>query len=122
MIRKIVRKEEQKRRHARSRKKIFGTAERPRVVVYKSNRYLYVQAVNDLEKKTLAALTSRSLKDGEDGKSSKGLVAAQALGDGFAKILKKEGITQLVFDRNGYPYHGRVQALAEGLRKGGMKF
>ena len=107
------------RRHRRVRKKIFGTAERPRLVVFRSNRGITAQLVDDLEGKTLAAASWQSLK-----KSFKGNKTEQAaeVGKLLAENAKKADVETVVFDRGGYLYHGRVKALAEAAREGGLKF
>ena len=107
------------RRHRRVRGKIFGTPERPRLVVFRSNRGIEAQLVDDLEGKTLAAASWLGLK-----KSFKGTKTEQAseVGKALAANAKKAGIETVVFDRGGYLYHGRVKALAEGAREGGLKF
>jgi large subunit ribosomal protein L18 len=106
------------RRHKRVRTKIFGTAERPRLVVFRSNRGIEAQLVDDLEGRTLAAATWLQLR------SFKGAKTAQAaeVGKLLAKRAKEAGIDTAVFDRGGYLYHGRVKALAEAVREGGLKF
>ena len=101
------------------RKTIFGTAERPRMTVYRSNKNLYVQVINDDEGKTLAAISTMekdfaSLKPTTEG--------AAKLGEAFGQRLKEKNINTVVFDRNGYLYHGVVKALAEGTRKAGIEF
>jgi large subunit ribosomal protein L18 len=107
------------RRHKRVRKKIFGTAERPRLVVFRSNRGITAQLVDDLEGKTLAAASWQSLK-----KSFKGNKTEQAaeVGKLLAENAKQADIEVVAFDRGGYLYHGRVKALAEAAREGGLKF
>src|ERR687883_1056755 len=107
------------RRHRRVRGKIFGTPERPRLVVFRSNRGIEAQLVDDLAGKTLAAADWRHLK-----KSFKGNKTEQAaeVGKLLAAVAKKSGIETAVFDRGGYLYHGRVKALAEAAREGGLKF
>jgi large subunit ribosomal protein L18 len=107
------------RRHRRVRGKIFGTAERPRLVVFRSNRGIEAQLVDDLEGKTLAAASWLNLK-----KSFKGNKTQQAaeVGKLLAENAKKAEIETVVFDRGGYLYHGRVKALAEAAREGGLKF
>ena len=107
------------RRHKRVRKKIFGTAERPRLVVFRSNRGIAAQLVDDLEGKTLAAANWLQLK-----KSFKGNKSAQAaeVGKLLAANARKAKVENVVFDRGGYLYHGRVKALAEAAREGGLKF
>jgi large subunit ribosomal protein L18 len=111
--------EARRRRHRRVRGKLIGTAERPRVSVFRSNRGISAQLVDDLEGKTLAAASWQQLK-----KSLKGSKTEQAaeVGKLLATNAKKAGIEQVVFDRGGYLYHGRVKALAEGAREGGLIF
>ena len=107
------------RRHRRVRAKVFGTAERPRLVVFRSNRGIEAQLVDDLEGKTLAAASWLQLK-----KSFKGTKTEQAaeVGKLLAQKAKQSGVETAVFDRAGYLYHGRVKALADGAREGGLKF
>ncbi|MGD8718250.1 MAG: 50S ribosomal protein L18 [Candidatus Zixiibacteriota bacterium] len=109
------------RRHGRIRKKVTGTAERPRVCVFRSLRHIYAQVVDDYAGKTLAAVSS--LDPGLRGKVDGGNVAGAAtVGEELAKKATAAGITEVVFDRGGYRYHGRIKALADGARKGGLKF
>jgi large subunit ribosomal protein L18 len=107
------------RRHRRVRKRVFGTAERPRLVVFRSNRGIEAQLVDDVEGKTLAAASWLQLK-----KSFKGSKAEQAaeVGKLLAQNAKKAGVEEAVFDRGGYLFHGRVMALAEAAREGGLRF
>ncbi len=107
------------RRHKRVRKAISGTAERPRLVVFRSNRGIEGQLVDDLAARTLAAASWLHLK-----KSFKGNKTAQAaeVGKLLAENAKKAGLERVVFDRGGYQYHGRVKALADAAREGGLKF
>jgi large subunit ribosomal protein L18 len=107
------------RRHRRVRGKLFGTAERPRLVVFRSNRGIEAQLVDDMQGKTLAAASWLQLK-----KSFKGNKTAQAaeVGKLLAQNAKKANIEAVVFDRGGYLYHGRVKALAEAAREGGLRF
>jgi large subunit ribosomal protein L18 len=100
------------------RKKIFGTSERPRLSVFRSNKNIYAQLIDDLNGRTLVA--ANSLQDGISG--SNPVEAAKAVGKAVAEAAKAEGIETIVFDRNGYQYHGRVQALADGAREGGLSF
>jgi large subunit ribosomal protein L18 len=106
------------RRHRRVRGKVFGTAERPRLVVFRSNRGIEAQLVDDLEGRTLAAASWLNL---ESFKGSKTEQAAE-VGKLLAQNAKKADIETVVFDRGGYLYHGRVKALAEAAREGGLKF
>jgi large subunit ribosomal protein L18 len=107
------------RRHHRIRRHITGTAERPRLVVFRSNRGIEAQLVDDVERKTLAAASHLGVK-----KSFKGTKTEQAaeVGKLVAQAAKKAGIETVVFDRGGYLYHGRVKALADAAREGGLKF
>jgi large subunit ribosomal protein L18 len=107
------------RRHRRVRGKLFGTAERPRLVVFRSNRGIEAQLVDDIQGKTLAAASWLQLK-----KSVKGNKTAQAaeVGKLLAQNAKNANIETVVFDRGGYLYHGRVKALAEAAREGGLRF
>ncbi len=106
------------RRHRRVRGKVSGTAERPRLVVFRSNRGIFAQLVDDEARRTLASaswLQHRSL----DGTKTE---QAAAVGKALAAEAKKAGVETCVFDRAGYLYHGRVKALAEGAREGGLRF
>jgi large subunit ribosomal protein L18 len=104
----------------RIRKTVNGTAERPRMTVYRSNKQIYVQLVDDLSGKTLISASSR-VDEGEETKSNK-IEQAERVGKLVAEKAKSAGIESVVFDRNGYLYHGRVKSLAEAARKGGLKF
>ncbi len=107
------------RRHRRIRRHIAGTAERPRLVVFRSNRGVEAQLVDDLEGKTLVSASHLAL-----GKKSKGTKTEQAAAVGklLAERATKAGIETVVFDRGGYLFHGRVKALADGAREGGLQF
>jgi len=106
------------RRHKRVRTKVFGTAGRPRLVVFRSNRGIEAQLVDDLESRTLAAANWLHLR------SFKGNKTAQAaeVGKLLAQRAKEAGLETVIFDRGGYLYHGRVKALADAAREGGLKF
>lgn len=112
-------REARRRRHRRVRGKISGTAERPRLVVFRSNRGITAQLVNDLEGRTLASATWQQLRKSFKGNKTK---QAEEVGKLLAANAKKSGIESAVFDRGGYLYHGRVKALAEGAREGGLTF
>jgi large subunit ribosomal protein L18 len=107
------------RRKLRIRKKISGTAERPRLTVFRSNKQIYAQVVDDAHGSTLAEATSLKLERAAEVNKSK---LAEQVGEAIAQVCLGKGIKQVVFDRNGYIYHGRVKALAEGARKGGLEF
>jgi large subunit ribosomal protein L18 len=106
------------RRHKRVRGKIVGSAERPRLVVFRSNRGIEAQLVDDLEGKTLAAASWLHLKSFKGSKSEQ----AAEVGKLLASNAKKANVETVVFDRGGYLYHGRVKALADAAREGGLKF
>ena len=107
------------RRHYRLRFKIKGTPERPRLCVFRSEKHIYAQVIDDVAGKTLAAAGSN--EKGFEGVGSN-QEAAKKVGQMVAERAVKTGIETVVFDRGGYVYHGRVQALAEGAREGGLKF
>jgi large subunit ribosomal protein L18 len=111
-------REARARRHRRVRSKISGTAERPRLVVFRSNRGIEAQLVDDLEGGTLAAASWLHLKRFKGSKTEQ----AAEVGKLLAQNAKGAGIERAVFDRGGYLYHGRVKALAEAAREGGLKF
>jgi large subunit ribosomal protein L18 len=106
------------RRHRRVRGKVVGSAERPRLVVFRSNRGIEAQLVDDLEGKTLAAASWLNLKSFKGSKSEQ----AAEVGKLLAQNAKQAGVETVVFDRGGYLYHGRVKALADAAREGGLKF
>ena len=111
--------EGRERRKLRIRKKVEGATERPRLTVFRSNKQIYAQVIDDTSGKTVAHATSLTLaKPGEGGK----IAVATAVGEALAAACIGAGIKQVVFDRNGYIYHGRVKALADGARKGGLDF
>ena len=107
------------RRKMRVRKKISGTTERPRLTVFRSNKQIYAQVVDDAAGTTLAQAGSLKLQSADDANKSQ---VAEAVGQAIAQACLEKGIKQVVFDRNGYIYHGRVKALADGARKGGLEF
>ena len=107
------------KRHARVRAKVSGTAERPRLCVYRSNANISAQIIDDVKGFTLASASTLE-KDFEGIGSNK--AAAKKVGETIAERAKAKGITEVVFDRGGYLYHGRVSELAEGAREGGLKF
>src|SRR5437016_2034222 len=108
------------RRHLRVRRKVGGSAERPRLVVFRSSKHIYAQVVDDTRGETLvdAAASSEGIAVEGKGKTAKSF----ALGQFIAAKAKAKGITTVVFDRGGYQYHGRVKAVADGARKGGLEF
>ena len=116
MILKISRNESRLSRHARIRKNLLGTASRPRLSVYRSNTHIYAQIIDDTKGHTLVAANTKELKLGKDQK------AATALGQAIAKKALKAKVKAVVFDRSGYLYTGRIQALAEAARAAGLEF
>ena len=109
------------KRVQRIRVKIFGTAERPRMSVYRSNRHIYVQIIDDIQKKTLVALSTDN-KEFDNSEMKGKCDQAKMVGQLIAERAKAAGIQKVVFDRGGYLYHGRVKALSEGAREGGLEF
>ncbi len=99
------------------RKKVGGTPDRPRLAVFRSNRHIYAQVIDDLEGRTLAAASTLTAADGGDPKER-----ARAVGREVATKAKAAGVTKVAFDRGGFMYHGRVQALADGAREAGLEF
>jgi len=122
MINKPSRSEQRKRRHLRVRKKVYGTAERPRLNVYRSEKHIYAQIINDDLGVTLVAASSldKELKGKLACGSNK--EAARVVGELVAKRALEKGIKKVVFDRGGYIYHGRVKELAEAAREAGLDF
>ncbi|GAC1516237.1 MAG: 50S ribosomal protein L18 [Gemmatimonadaceae bacterium] len=104
------------RRHLRVRKKVNGTAERPRLVVYRSLKHIYAQLVDDTAGRTLITVSDQAVDAGKKTEKS------TAVGKQMAERAKASGITKIVFDRAGYQYHGRVKAVADGAREGGLEF
>lgn len=115
---KRTKKEKRKRIHYRIRKKINGTAETPRLSVYKSNTAIYCQLIDDVKGHTVAAACSKEANNGKVTKTEQ----AKAVGMLIAEKAKSANIQQVAFDRGGYLYHGRIKALAEGAREGGLQF
>ena len=108
------------RRHLRVRTRVAGTAERPRLVVFRSLKHIYAQLVNDDQGVTLLGVSDAS--EGVDTSAAGKVSRAKATGKLLAEKAKAAGVTKVVFDRAGYRYHGRVQAVAEGAREGGLEF
>lgn len=103
------------RRHFRVRKKVNGTGERPRLVIFRSLKHIYAQLVDDVSMRTLMTVTDA----GAEGKKTE---KSAEVGKRIAQRAKEAGITRVVFDRGGYKYHGRVKAVADGAREGGLEF
>lgn len=119
MVNKKDKNAQRVKRHVRVRSKISGTAERPRLAVYRSNAHIYAQIIDDVKGVTLCAASSN--ESGFEGIGSN-KEAAKKVGEKIAERAKEKGIETVVFDRGGYIYHGRVSELASGAREGGLKF
>ena len=119
MITKIDKNSERIKRHKRIRNKISGTPERPRLSVFRSTKHIYAQIIDDVAGNTL--VSASTVEKSFEGNGSN-IEAAKKIGALVAERALKKGIEEVVFDRGGYIYHGRVQALAEGAREGGLKF
>ena len=118
MLKKINKNAKRLVRHQRMRNKISGTAQRPRLNVFRSNAQIYAQIIDDVSGKTLASASSLALKLENGGN----IEAAKKVGEAIAQEAKKVNITTVVFDRGGYLYHGRVKTLAEAAREAGLEF
>ncbi len=119
MVSRIDTNKKRIRRHKRVRGKIFGTAQKPRLCVFRSLQNIYAQVIDDENGKTLASASSL---DKEFNQYGGNIEAAKLVGQAVAKAAMDQGITEVVFDRGGYIFHGRVAALAEGAREAGLKF
>ena len=117
---KIMRLTGRAKRHIRVRKKVRGTASRPRLSVFRSARHIYAQVIDDTTGRTLA--TASTLEPARRKQRTKPLESAKNIGKSVAEKAKKAGIEEVVFDRGGYRYHGRVASVAEGAREAGLKF
>ena len=119
----VKRKNKRVRSKIKIRKKLSGVPERPRLTVYRSLNNIYVQLIDDVNGKTLTSASTLSKELTEELKSAKGKTSkSKVVGKLIAKKALEQNISSVVFDRNGYRYHGRVQAIAEGAREGGLKF
>ncbi len=121
-VRKLTRQAHRKRIHLRMRKRIAGTPERPRLSVYRSLRHIQAQVIDDRTGRTLAAASSLDKEVRKQIKGGGNIAAAKVVGKAIAERARAAGMEQVVFDRGGYQYHGRIQALAEAAREAGLKF
>jgi len=121
MLTKVAKNKKRGFSHDRIRKKMQGTAERPRLNVYRSLNHIYVQVIDDLNGKTLVSASTAEGKK-EDRRTGGNVASAKAVGKSIAERAKEKGVTKVVFDRGGYIYHGRVKALADAAREAGLKF
>lgn len=122
MIKKKNRKQATRKRHLRVRKSISGTAERPRLAVYRSGKHIYAQLIDDETGKTIASASSLDKELRDSIKSGANKEAAAEVGKVVAQKAKEKGIETVVFDRGGFLYHGRIAALADAAREGGLFF
>jgi large subunit ribosomal protein L18 len=106
----------------RIRSTIRGTSDRPRLSIFKSNKHVYLQLINDLDNLTIMSVSTKSADLKKDLKDKPAVESAEIIGKALAEAAKEKGIAQVVFDRSGYKYHGIVKAAAEGARKGGLDF
>lgn len=122
MLKKVNKNEMRKKRHERVRQKVYGTPEKPRLNVYRSNNHIYAQIIDDVNGHTLisASTLDKELREKLDSTHNKG--AAKLVGDLVGKRALEKGIDTVVFDRGGYVYHGRIKELADGAREAGLKF
>lgn len=119
---KLSKEQARSRRKMRIRKKIRGTSERPRLVVFRSNSSIYAQLVDDDAGTTIVASSSLALGKAQGVAMKANKETASVVGKEIARLAKEKNIDEVVFDRNGYIYHGRVKSLADGAREGGLKF
>jgi len=122
MIRRKGRNESRQRRHLRIRRTVEGTPERPRLSVFRSVAHIYAQVVDDRAGKTLAAASSLDPEIRTQAAGAKKTEAGKLVGQLVARRAKEHGVSRVVFDRGGYMYHGRVKAVADGAREGGLEF
>lgn len=122
MIHKVSRKAARAKRHYKLRRYLSGSAARPRLAVFRSNKHIYAQIIDDTAGQTLAAASTMEKSLAEGMKSTSNIEAAKAVGDALAKKALAKGIETIVFDRGGYIYHGKVKALADAAREAGLKF
>lgn len=122
MIKKPSRNLTRKKRHERVRKNISGSKAKPRLNVFRSNKHIYAQVIDDIAGHTIVAASTKEEALSGNLKSTADKIAAKVIGETIGKRAIQQGIESVVFDRGGYLYHGRVQALAEGAREAGLKF
>jgi large subunit ribosomal protein L18 len=119
---KLTRKESIRRRHRRVRRKVKGTAERPRLAVFRSNQHIYAQVIDDEQQHTLVAASTLEPAMRSESTSGASCEASTEVGKLVAQRLLEQGVSRVVFDRGGNLYHGRVKALAEAAREAGLEF
>jgi large subunit ribosomal protein L18 len=122
MLINIYKKESREKRHRSIRKRIEGTAKRPRLAIFRSSRHIYAQVIDDLQNKTLLGTSDLALEDSAKADDADKKALAKKVGTAIAKKCLEKGIDKVVFDRAGFKYHGRISALADGAREAGLKF
>jgi large subunit ribosomal protein L18 len=125
MLINTYKKESREKRHRSLRKRIEGTAERPRLAIFRSSRHIYAQVIDDLANKTLVGTSDLAFGDGPEAEKTDDTgkkAQAKKVGAAIAKKCLDKGIDKVVFDRAGFKYHGRISALADGAREAGLKF
>lgn len=122
MIKKKIRKQETQKRHRRIRVNLKGTADKPRLAIYRSNKHIYAQLIDDVKGVTLASASSLEGELKEKLPHGGNIEASKQLGEAIAKKAQEKGIKQIVFDRGGKIYHGRIAAIAEAARESGLEF
>lgn len=122
-IRKVKKYSTREKRKIRIRKKIYGTSEKPRLSVYRSLNHMYAQLIDDTQSLSLGTVSTKTKDLAGDLQAAEGKVAkAFIIGKAIAELAKSKNITTVVFDRSGYLYHGRIKAVADGAREGGLQF
>ncbi|MDD2558340.1 MAG: 50S ribosomal protein L18 [Desulfuromonadaceae bacterium] len=118
----ISRAESRKRRQARVRRKVTGTADRPRLCVFRSSKHIYAQIIDDTQSVTVASASTQIVNLGDGLTYTGNVEAAKAVGEKIARSALEKGVKRVVFDRNGFVYHGRVKAVADAAREAGLEF
>ncbi len=113
-----TKREHRQKRRASIRKTVYGTSEKPRLTIFRSNKNIFAQLIDDSKNVTLIGMSDKAVR----AKDMKKVVSAENLGKEFAKVANTKGIKEIVFDRNGYKFHGRIKAFAESVRASGLKF
>ncbi|MBI3309332.1 MAG: 50S ribosomal protein L18 [Candidatus Melainabacteria bacterium] len=122
MINKVGKKEKARKRHKRIRKNLAGTSDKPRLAVFKSNKHIYAQIIDDIKSCTLASCSSLEPSIRNENKDAASMELAKKIGVIVAQRALEKGIKQVVFDRGGFQYHGKISALASAARETGIKF
>lgn len=121
-VRSLSRQAHRRRIHVRTRKRLIGTTERPRLCVHRTSKHIRVQVVDDQTNRTIVSASSLDAVVRKDIKGGGNIAAAKVVGKVIAQLAKEKGVEKVVYDRGGYQYHGRVKALAEAAREAGLKF